>query len=77
MARLFAALIVASSGLLLGCGLRGPLYLPEDKARPEGEAARPAAPEDGKISTPQPAPQAQKRERPGGTSVPLTTPPAN
>jgi predicted small lipoprotein YifL len=52
--------------MLGGCGLRGPLYLPEDKPQVESEGAQPAAADpSGKpdASAPQPAPQAQKRDR--------------
>lgn len=63
-----------------GCGLRGPLYLPEDKPQVASEGAQPAdADTDGKLdaSVPQPAPQAQKRDR---TTQPVEQPapqPAN
>lgn len=66
--------------MLGGCGLRGPLYLPEDKPQVAGEGAQPAAADtSGKpdASVPQPAPQAQKRDR---TTQPVEQPapqPAN
>jgi predicted small lipoprotein YifL len=78
MRSLVATLILTSSSLMLGCGLRGPLYLPEEKAGTEAEAAQPAAPaEEGKIVSPQPAPQAQKRDRPANTTDPQSQAPAN
>jgi predicted small lipoprotein YifL len=61
--------LVASSIISLmlsGCGLRGPLYLPEDKAQVASDGAQPApVASDTKAdaSVPQPAPQAQKRDR--------------
>lgn len=71
---LILAVTAAGAG---GCGLRGPLYLPNDPSRGQSEAARPAEEEgDAKVTTPQPAPQAQKRDR--TTSRPSdNTPPAN
>ncbi len=64
-----ACLLVISSVLVSACGYRGPLYLPEDKERTEVEAAQAAGPggEGAKVATPQPAPQAQKRDRTSGT----------
>lgn len=64
-----AAIALALGSLLLaGCGLRGPLYLPDDERRNQ-EAALPA---DDKAdpTQPVPAPQAQKRDRPASGSTP-------
>jgi len=47
-----------------GCGLRGPLYLPDQKPASAGSGAQSeaaGAKPDGTV--PQPAPQAQKRDR--------------
>ncbi len=52
--------------VLGGCGLRGPLYLPEAKPPVAGDGAQPAAATPGEKvdpTVPQPAPQAQKRDR--------------
>jgi predicted small lipoprotein YifL len=66
----FALLALAA---LSACGLRGPLYLPDDKQAADSEQA-----EDGNTSgkpqrRPAPAPQSQKRDRgeaPAGSSAP-------
>ncbi|MEQ1579377.1 MAG: lipoprotein [Steroidobacteraceae bacterium] len=76
------ALIVAlTAPLMLGaCGLRGPLYLPEDKPQVAGEGALPApAATGGKsdVSVPQPAPQAQKRDRATQSTEQVAPQPAN
>mgnify|MGYP006390364847 CR=1 FL=1 len=66
--------------MLGGCGLRGPLYLPEDKPQVANEGAQPAAAEEGgkpDVSVPQPAPQAQKRERTTPTAEQPVPQPAN
>jgi predicted small lipoprotein YifL len=58
--------------MLAGCGLRGSLTLPEGKPVQSGSGAQAGSPAtEGKPNStlPQPAPQAQKRDR--------TTPPAN
>jgi predicted small lipoprotein YifL len=62
------ALIIALIGSLMlgGCGLRGPLYLPEDKPQVASDGAQPAPAATGTkadTSVSQPAPQAQKRDR--------------
>jgi predicted small lipoprotein YifL len=75
---LFVAL---TAPLMLGaCGLRGPLYLPEDRPQVAGEGAQPApAAAGGKSDTPvaQPAPQAQKRDRAAQASEQVAPQPAN
>lgn len=65
-----AWLLVISSTLMAACGYRGPLYLPEERARIEAEAAKEAetADEEDKVVAPQPAPQGQKRDRPSSTA---------
>lgn len=72
-----AALVVGVAFLNAGCGLKAPLYLPDEK---EQEVA-PAQANSGKRRvTPQPAPQAQKQDRiDAGESqdVPAPTPPAD
>lgn len=75
-------LVVAliSSVMLGGCGLRGPLYLPEDKPQVASDGAQPAPAAAGaKADTPvpQPAPQAQKRDRATQSAEQPTAPPAN
>ena len=49
---------------LAGCGLKGPLYLPDEQqqAVPPTETAKPVY-EGGKVRTLPPAPQAQKKAR--------------
>lgn len=74
--------VVALQGPLVlgGCGLRGPLYLPEDKSQVVSEGAQPAAADpSGKTepSVPQPAPQAQKRDRATQSVEPPAPQPAN
>lgn len=61
-------LVLASLAPLLlgGCGLRGPLYLPEDRPQVATEVTQPATSataEKSDVVLPQPAPQAQKRDR--------------
>ena len=62
-----ALLVALTASLMLGgCGLRGPLYLPEDKPQVASKGAQPAPAATGEKSdpsVPQPAPQAQKRDR--------------
>jgi predicted small lipoprotein YifL len=64
---------------LAGCGLKGPLYLPDERQQ-EVPASAPATPADGqKVRTPlPPAPQSQKkdRERTSPQSTPNTSTPA-
>lgn len=75
------ALIVAlTAPVMLGaCGLRGPLYLPEDKPQVASEGALPAAAATGKSDAPvtQPAPQAQKRDRATQSTEQAAPQPAN
>ncbi len=64
---ILASIVALNTPLMLGgCGLRGPLYLPEDKPEVATEGAQPAPAATGvksDASVPQPAPQAQKRDR--------------
>lgn len=56
---------------LAGCGLKGPLYLPDEQAQavPANEAGKPVL--DGKkVRTVPPAPQAQKKDRERATQPP-------
>lgn len=61
-----------------GCGLRGPLYLPENTPPVASDGARPAASNGSEKvdpTVPLPAPQAQKRDRttqPAGQTAPQT-----
>jgi len=52
---------------LAGCGLKGPLYLPDDKQQqvppPAGTQPQPALEGSKILMPPPPAPQAQKRDR--------------
>lgn len=75
-------LILASlvAVVLGGCGLRGPLYLPEAKPAVAVDGARPEASTTGgkaDPSVPQPAPQAQKRDRTTQPSEQPAAQPAN
>jgi predicted small lipoprotein YifL len=58
---------------LAGCGLKGPLYLPDDKQQqvPPSTAPKPVF-EGSKVLMPAPAPQAQKKDR-GRTSSDQST----
>ncbi len=63
-----------------GCGLRGPLYLPEANPPVAGGGAQPAAATTSdKVdpTVPQPAPQAQKRDRTTQSEEPPASQPAN
>jgi predicted small lipoprotein YifL len=63
---------------LSGCGMRGPLYLPEKEPQAGSEAAQPAAGESAKTTAePQPAPQAQKKDRESENGEQPPAPPAN
>jgi predicted small lipoprotein YifL len=72
-ARATVALGLVTLSLLAGCGLRGPLYLPDSS----DQAATPAGEEDGegkeetrkRRTPPQPAPQSQKE----GDAAPTAT----
>lgn len=62
---------------LAGCGLKGPLYLPDERQQ-EVPASAPATPADSqKVRTLPPAPQSQKkdRERTSPQSTPNTSAP--
>nr|WP_298716647.1 lipoprotein [uncultured Steroidobacter sp.] len=50
---------------LAGCGLKGPLYLPDDRQQPVPPPAAPPEPvfEGSKVLRLPPAPQAQKKDR--------------
>ena len=71
--------LVAVAGVLLaltslcGCGQKGPLYRPDDKAQAVNSAVR-GATAAKKKSLPLPAPQSQKKERPPAASDPATQP---
>jgi predicted small lipoprotein YifL len=68
-ARRFGLAVVLFS--LAGCGLKGPLYLPDDKQQEVPPAAPPKpAFEGSKVLTLPPAPQAQKKDRAGSRSSP-------
>ena len=85
LSSIFVALTVFS---LAGCGLKGPLYLPDDQqqAVPPTETPKPVF-EGSKVLTLPPAPQAQKKDRPsarpsssspsapGQTEAPSVSPP--
>jgi predicted small lipoprotein YifL len=86
-ARRFGLAVVLFS--LAGCGLKGPLYLPDDQqqAVPPTETPKPVF-EGSKVLTLPPAPQAQKKDRgrgsnsstpssstPGQTGAPSVSPP--
>lgn len=65
----FARQLLLSAPVLLfslaGCGLKGPLYLPDDKQEQvpaSTESAKPVL-EGGKVRTLPPAPQSQKKDR--------------
>jgi predicted small lipoprotein YifL len=70
-------LLMLMAAATSGCGLRGPLYLPESASRTT-EAGQPAPAETAEEAktpaTSQPAPQAQKRDRSGTTTEPASTP---
>lgn len=74
--RVALPLLLMTIAAASGCGLRGPLYLPENAARTT-DAGLPAPAETGEEAkapaTSQPAPQAQKRDR-SGTTEPASTP---
>jgi predicted small lipoprotein YifL len=57
---------------LAGCGLKGPLYLPDDKQEPVPATTDTAKPvlEGSKVRTLPPAPQAQKRDRSNQSTSP-------
>lgn len=59
---------------LAGCGLKGPLYLPDDKQAEVPASTDPAKPvlEGSKVRTLPPAPQAQKKDR--GRTDPSSAP---
>jgi len=59
--------------LIAGCGQKGPLYRPDDKAQPVSSPARSES-TGKKKSLPFPAPQSQKKDRPPATPAP---PPAS
>lgn len=62
---------------LCACGLRGPLYLPDDKQAADAEQAAPGN-GSGKSRRPAPAPQSQKRDRDNGQDeapAPSSAPP--
>ncbi|WP_129781131.1 LPS translocon maturation chaperone LptM [Peristeroidobacter soli] len=46
-----------------GCGLKGPLYLPDDKAQEVPAPTSQPALEGSKVRVLQPAPQSQKKDR--------------
>ncbi len=75
--RVALPLLMMTIAAASGCGLRGPLYLPDNGARTT-EAGQPAPAETAEEAkapaTSQPAPQAQKRDRPGTAAEPATTP---
>ena len=48
---------------LAGCGLKGPLYLPDDKQQEVPAAPPKPALEGSKVRTLPPAPQSQKKDR--------------
>jgi predicted small lipoprotein YifL len=54
---------LAAAVLLAGCGLKGALYLPEDKPAQVDAPAAPGATPVRRPPTPIPAPQAQKKDR--------------
>lgn len=58
---------------LAGCGLKGPLYLPDDKAQEVPAAG--TDPAKSKVRTLPPAPQSQKKDRERANSSTTTTPP--
>jgi predicted small lipoprotein YifL len=59
--RLFGLALLLFS--LVGCGLKGPLYLPDDKAKQvPATGSQPALP-GSKVRTLPPAPQSQKKDR--------------
>jgi predicted small lipoprotein YifL len=61
---------------LAGCGLKGPLYLPDDKPQEVPGAAPKPVFEGSKVLTLPPAPQAQKKDRAGSnSSAPATSTP--
>jgi predicted small lipoprotein YifL len=56
------SLALIALAALSACGLRGPLYLPDDQ-NTDAEQAAPG--DDSKPRRPAPAPQSQKRDRDG------------
>ena len=67
----FIVTLIAISILGSACGLKGPLYRPDDRQQPA--AASPA--ESDKLKRPRPAPQVQKEDLPSpptDTSVPAS-----
>jgi predicted small lipoprotein YifL len=77
------SLPLLSAGLLFslaGCGLKGPLYLPDDRQQEvpaSGDNAKPVL-EGSRVRTLPPAPQSQKRDRERdrtSPSAPSTTQP--
>jgi predicted small lipoprotein YifL len=60
-ARRFGLAVVLFS--LVGCGLKGPLYLPDDKQQEVPAATPTPVLEGSKVRTLPPAPQSQKKDR--------------
>jgi predicted small lipoprotein YifL len=65
---------------LAGCGLKAPLYLPDEQAQEVPATSAPAAPppvlEGSKVRTPlPPAPQSQKKDRERSNSAPTQSAP--
>ena len=58
------AVLFSSLTSLAGCGLKGPLYLPDDQQQtvPASETPKPVL-EGSKVRTLPPAPQSQKKDR--------------
>ena len=73
---LFASALLFS---LAGCGLKGPLYLPDEQPQEVPASTTPAKPvlEGSKVRTLPPAPQSQKkdRERANSSSTPSQSQP--
>ena len=65
-ARRFGLAVVLFS--LVGCGLKGPLYLPDDKQQEVPATTPTPVLEGSKVRTLPPAPQSQKKDRERATS---------
>ncbi|MET0987272.1 MAG: lipoprotein [Steroidobacteraceae bacterium] len=67
----FVVILIAISLFGSACGLKGPLYRPEERQQPVATGAA----ESDKLKRPRPAPQVQKEDQPStptDTSVPAS-----
>ena len=60
---------------LAGCGLKGPLYLPDERSQEVPATAPSGSPDNPKVRTPlPPAPQSQKKDREQRDRIDPSTP---